>query len=837
MKRTVLFTAALLLSSSLLAQESAARPQAARPEPQTLAARTAQLQRRDGFLPFYYDARRGELLLELSPAALEREFLYFTGLGSGVGSIEMFADRSSFGAAAMCYFRRAGSRVLVIQRNESFRADNGSPDLQRSVDLSFPTSVLVALPIDAEQNGTLLVNANALIVRDAFGLLDQLRRPSRAAGGVVSRAAAPANAAQWRLDEQRSAVDMDHTRAFPLNTELEGLLTFTSEGEGNYNQPNPHALTVREHHSLVALPEPGFQPREYDPRVGFIARGTFWDFAQRFDQPPTRRLITRWRLQKKDPNAAMSEPVKPIVFYLDRAIPGPIRSAARRGALWWNDAFAQAGFKDALRIEDLPADADPMDVRYPTIQWTNRSGRGWSVGQSHVDPRTGEIVHSVVQLDSHRMRTVHNYWAATLGSRSGAASDQDAFDLFAPLDAADPQLSEEQVMLNRIALLTCHEMGHVLGLDHNFVASTFGRGSVMDYYAPRIAIRADGSPDLSDAYMQGVGSYDKLAIEWGYSAGASAAQEKQRLDGIVQRGIQQGIVYGNYDDPRWNSYDDGTDPVTWLRQVLPVRKALLARYGEQDVRAGEEWAALTSRLPLVYSFHQYGLGSAVNVIGSARIPQAIKGDGQTPITPWPAAAQREALQLVTSQLAPAALDVRPELWKLLAPPVNGSFDTERFRSSADYLFNPADGARFVAEIVVGGLLNPQRIERLLVIQHADAAQLGARDVVSALVNAAFAHPATAATAREPVDLAGIVQTELAERLMRLAVDDNATPEAQAIGWFGVDVFEKAMRANQGASPGTLALLRVAREIELFRRDPKNNVPKARPSGAPTGPPI
>ncbi len=259
--------------------------------------------------------------------------------------------------------------------------------------------------------------------------------------------------------------------------------------------------------------------------MGFIT-SSFQDFSQAYDRPLTRYLVNRWRLQKKDPNAALSEPVKPIVFYLDRAIPEPVRSAARMGALWWNAAFEQAGFRNALRIEDLPEGADPMDIRYPTIQWTNRSGRGWSVGQSHVDPRTGEIIHAVVQLDSHRMRTVNNYWESMMPS--GRDSAEPALDTFAALDNLDPQTSEEQVMLNRLALLTCHEMGHVLGLEHNFVASTYGRGSVMDYFAPRVQIRADGTADLSDAYMQGVGSYDRLAIEWGYSQGKAGQHRGAR---------------------------------------------------------------------------------------------------------------------------------------------------------------------------------------------------------------------------------------------------------------------------------------------------------------------
>ncbi|MGH9538587.1 MAG: zinc-dependent metalloprotease [Terriglobales bacterium] len=834
MKLARLLLAFVVGMMAIFTQAAAQTPARTSDDKAGLTARTAGLQRHDGFLPYYWDEKKGAILFELSPAALDREFLYFTGLGSGIGSTEVFADRSSFGGGWVCRFRRVGMRVLVIQENTSFRAPNGAAELQHSVEYSFPSSVLASLPVEAEQDGTVLVNGDSLLVRDAFDLLSQLRRPTRAVGGMMVREQA-SKGADWRLDKDRSVIDLEHTGSFPLNTEVEAMLTFATDSESDMNQPDPHTLSVREHHSFVAMPSPGYEALEQDPRVGFISV-SFQDFSQAYDRPLTRYLVNRWRLQKKDPGAALSEPVKPIVFYLDRAIPEPVRSAARTGALWWNTAFEQAGFKNALRIEDLPEGADPMDVRYPTIQWTNRSGRGWSVGQSHVDPRTGEIIHAVVQLDSHRMRTVNNYWESA--SPSGRSAERNSFepalDTFAALDNLDPKTSEERVMLSRLALLTCHEMGHVLGLEHNFVASTYDRGSVMDYFAPRVHIRADGSADLSDAYMRGVGSYDRHVIEWGYSQGkpgSTAEQEQARRDAIVRGAIAKGIVWGNIDDPRWNSYDDGPDPVTWLKEVLPVRDALLAHYSPKMLRAGEPNSLLASRLALVYLFHRYALGAAINVVGSAEVPLSLAGDGQAPVIIWPAESQKEAVRLALQALTPAKLVVPAEVWRALAPVENRDPDPESFTSSAGYLFSPQDGARAVAEIVVGGLLNPQRMQRLAVISRQEAQAPSPGSVVSALVTAAFSDDAKTPAER---DLAGVVQAEVAERLMSLAANAEATPEVRAVALAGVREVQGAVKKNAARGP---VIEQLDHEIGLFLQNPAQNTPKVKASGAPAGPPV
>jgi hypothetical protein len=415
---------------------------------------------------------------------------------------------------------------------------------------------------------------------------------------------------------------------------------------------------------------------------------------------------------------------------------------------------------------------------------------------------------------------------------SGKGNEEPTLDVFAALDNLDPKMSEEQVMLNRLALLTCHEMGHVLGLDHNFVASTFGRGSVMDYYAPRVKLRSDGSADLSDAYMQGTGSYDKFAIEWGYGegkAGASAEQERDRLDAIVRKALAAGVTWGNGADPRWNAYDDGHDPVDWLKEVWPVREALLAHYNAGMLRPREPVSMLASRFPLIYLFHRYALGAALGVVGSAKIPASLNGDGQQPVEVWPAASQREGLQLVLRALDPKELEVPASLWKMLAPPEADRGDPERFTSSGRYLFSPQDGARAVSEIVVGGLLDPQRMERLAVIAHESPGSLSPGEVVAALVHEGFQNDFGSG---EGAEMSAAVQSQIAERLMLLSADAGATPEVQSVALGGVLDVQKIVHGRTDASSR-----RLDHEIDLFLKDPKQNMPKLRPSGVPPGPPV
>ncbi|MGH2583575.1 MAG: DUF5117 domain-containing protein, partial [Dehalococcoidia bacterium] len=361
----------------------------------TIPSRTEGLERHDGFVPFYWDSRTGVLLLEITRP--EEEFLYLWGLSTGAGSVDVGLDRGSVSGSALARWVRAGSRLLLELRNTRFRAASDNPALVRSVEESFAPAVIAALSIEAEDGDRLLVDATPLLVRDASG---------------VARAIGRAGLGEVKLDEMRSAPAAGICRAFPRNTELEVTLTFTGEkldAKLARLLVDGATLTVRQHHSIAALPDPGYRPRALDPRVGF-GSVAFQDYAQPWDGRLEQHWIRRWRLEKADPGAPLSPPKQPIVYYLDRGIAEPIRSAMREGALWWNEAFEAAGFKDAFQVLDLPEDADPMDPRYSVIQWVHRADRGWSIGATWVDPRTGEILCGKPRMDSHRVRTVHNYW-------------------------------------------------------------------------------------------------------------------------------------------------------------------------------------------------------------------------------------------------------------------------------------------------------------------------------------------------------------------------------------------------------------------------------------------
>ncbi|HET8967171.1 MAG TPA: DUF5117 domain-containing protein, partial [Candidatus Acidoferrum sp.] len=511
--RNVVIGLVVLCGQTVAARSSDAQDSA-------IAEKTKGAQKLAGYFNLYWDAKIGKLWMEIDK--WDTEFLYQSGLPAGVGSNDIGLDRGQLGATRVVQFARSGSKVLLVQENLNFRAISNDADEKRAVRDSFAESVLWGFAAAAEENGRVLVDATDFFLRDAHNVTNALRRTKQGT---------------YKLDPSRSALYLPNTKNFPLNTEVEATLTFTGDEPGRWVRdvtPDPAAITVREHHSFVQLPRPGYKPRIYDPRSSFFGI-SYMDYATPVSEPIVKRFAARHRLAKKDPTAVVSEAVEPIVYYLDRGAPEPIRSALLEGARWWNQAFEAAGYKNAFRVELLPEGADMMDLRYNVIQWVHRATRGWSYGMGVIDPRTGEIIKGHVTLGSLRVR--QDYLIAE--------------GLLAPYEKGKPVSTKMQEMaLARLRQLSAHEVGHTLGLEHNYSSSTVNRSSVMDYPPPLAKLAANGSIDLSDAYATGIGEWDKVSIAWGYQDFPAGTDEPAALNKALMDGYGKGLRFLTDQDAR-----------------------------------------------------------------------------------------------------------------------------------------------------------------------------------------------------------------------------------------------------------------------------------------------
>ncbi len=817
----------VLLAFTLAAAAVAQKPAE---KPPTIVVKTTGMTAMPGLLPLFWDATAGRLYLEIPQ--LQKDYLYTNSLPYGTGSNDLGLDRGQTSEGKIVHFERTGPKVLLVQPNQMFRSTATDPNELLAVRQSFPQSVLAGFTVAAEGPEGVLVDATDFFLRDAHGVIESLTR---------------AQQGTYKIDAARSTIALDNTRGFPKNTEVEAILTFTTDSTPGRRSfvadvtPDPKALTLREHQSFLELPGPGFTPRRYDPRAGYFP-DTYRDYNAPLSAPLDQNFILRHRLVKRDPackTACVAE--TPIQYYVDSGAPEPIRTALVEGARWWDDAFQAAGWaRGTFKVDPLPAGADPMDVRYNIIQWVHRYTRGWSYGAAIADPRTGEIIKGNVTLGSLRGRQDYLIAEALLAPYAGGRT---------MTPGNDPMLA---MVLERIRQLSAHETGHTLGLAHNFAASAFPHNdvdktiSVMDYPHPYITLNAQGVPDLSHAYPVGIGVWDKVAIDYGYRQFPASTDEHEALNSILTASEKTGLQFITDEDsrpfsgahPHAHLWDNGTDPATELDRILSIRAAALARFNANVIRPGAPMAQLADTLVPLYLLHRYQTEAAIKEIGGLDYRYELRGDGQIPPTILDNATQQKAITAVLKTLSSDVLTLPDNLLAIIPPrPPNLRRTQESFATQTGLTFDPIAAAESAADLTLAVLLDPARASRI-VQYHARLDPSPNLRVLLEQIDKTVAERPQEAGHSLAAEVGRAVEFRATEAMFGLAMNPAASSQARAIVQSHL-ADELALLTAQPPSPDAAEQIHrkalIAR-IEEFQHDPAKFTP-AKAIEAPPGMPI
>ncbi len=771
-----------------------------------------------GFFNFYWDAEKGKIWLEVNE--LDREFLYVHSLAAGVGSNDIGLDRGQLGGEKVVKFIRSGPKLLLLESNYQYRAESEVEAERKSVQEAFAQSVLAGFEIAQQSGDNILVDITAFLLSDRHQVTSRLKQTGQG---------------NYDLDLSRSAIYLERTKNFPKNSEFESMLTFAYKGTDppadwiRSVAPTPESVTIRQHHSFVELPDSGYEKRVMDPRSGFFGI-SYHDYATPIDQPLIKRFIQRHRLEKADPAAEISDPVEPIIYYLDPGAPEPIRSALLDGASWWNQAFEAIGYRDAFRVMMLPPEADPLDVRYNVIQWVHRSTRGWSYGNTVKDPRTGEIIKGHVSLGSLRVR--QDFLIA-----------QGLIEAYKEGATANPELLE--MALARLRQLSAHEVGHTLGLTHNFAASVNNRASVMDYPHP-LVLMAEDDVDFSAAYDKQIGAWDIRAILYGYQDFPAAVDERTALNEIIQETIEEGYYFITDRDarpqggshPLAHLWDNGEDAVAEMERILTLRASALNRFGLSNLAPGTPLASLEEVLVPLYLSHRYQSEAVAKLVGGVDYTYAVKGDGQQPWNRLPSDIQIRAINALIHTLSPSILEIPQGIRELIPPKPPGYQRTrESFDHRTGVTFDPITAAEGAAAASLNLLLDGQRATRLVQQQAYDPDLPGLADLLEILIDNIWKQTYDNGYYRE---LNQRVAHLALHRIMQLARDQSASPKARAVAAYQLHKLHTwfELKLNSKANEDLMAHYQQAvSTLTRFRENPQDMVdfkPLDMPDGSPIG---
>ncbi|GGF30474.1 zinc-dependent metalloprotease [Echinicola rosea] len=780
----------------------------------TIAEFVEGMEIKPGFFPLYWDDNTGKIWLEIPKT--EEEILYYPSLASGLGSNDIGLDRGKLSGAHVVNFRKSGKKLLMAESNYDYRAITDNAMEQKAVEESFAESVLWGFEIAAQSTTHYLVDATEFALQDAVG-----------ASSAISRR----NQGNYKIDPKRSAIYLPRTKSFPENTEIEATITLSGSGAGGYLRsvtPSSDAVTVRMHHSFVKLPDDQYTPRHFDPRAGVNAV-SFYDFATPINEPIVKRYIRRHRLIKKNPGPDPSEVVEPIVYYIDPGTPEPIRSALMEGTQWWTEAFEAAGFINAFQVKLLPEDADPMDIRYNLVQWVHRSTRGWSYGGGITDPRTGEIIKGKVTLGSLRVRQDFLIAQGLIANylETGEVEDE------AMLDMA----------LARMRQLAAHEVGHTLGLPHNYIASAHDRASVMDYPHPLVQMDGDGNLDLSDAYDVGIGEWDKVAIEMAYREFPEGNNELQEIDKLVKTYREKGLDFLSDQDarpagsahPSTHLWDNGSNAVDELNRVMEIRKHVLAEFSEKKIKMGQPMATIEEVFVPMYLFHRYQVDAASKLIAGVNYQYAVRGDGSSPPTTVNAKSQINALDALLATVAPKNLEVPAKVLELVPPRPYGysANSRETFQGNTGLTFDPLAPPQVAAEMTFSFIFHPHRASRL-VAQHAvNTALPGLMEIIDKTIQTVNGFSASSEYEEE---ISRTVQKALLGQLIDLYRSGQASAQARALAYQGIQKLNDSITSN-GSTAQTAHQSYVHRIVANLDREQVEPAQKLPSSPVPDGSPI